>query len=621
MNFPNTIGKFYESELIEKIKDLIKRAESRDDSDILKYFGYALLGKIEFERNIFPVALTHFEEALKYYEKIESSDTEEKARLFAWIGLTSFKLGNYEKAINFFSKAIEILSKKDNRSPIIGELKALLADALFFKTPEEAIVEAEYAHELLKENPSPFLLSNAVKLGTGLIVRNYVDEGYKIILEAVERIPDIVRYLNMGFIKTLKILEGNAKKSIFYIEPYEEKVIKNMIFSLEGLKSVYYTYNRMVKLKIDPNRLLLLNSKIVSSMKNIKKLEETLAIKNEFMNRIEMAGVFSINDYPIYRLEEKIDHLINNFGTVAILSFIDSEKPYEYRLFLYITNRITETIKTSLIEIDDSILESRNCDAYEASKIISKYIPTDILDDLSNLEEGSLVIISPSKMLYEVPWELIPYNSKTYPYLGLATHVTYVASLYDITFWERESFLEAKRKYLVQVSNQRKKIEKKVVKILQNLGYWPYNQVEKDLRRDLSTDVSILYYANKAIEVVDGDTYISIGKTFLSSLDIERIKFRGRIAILDSPNVMNTLVDNVGAHNLPISFILSGFRSVIAFLGNNEDTKLSINFMENLAYNRHRGLIRRLLFAKKILFEEDLEWWRYIHFGNPITVL
>ncbi|MGQ4892288.1 MAG: tetratricopeptide repeat protein [Candidatus Njordarchaeia archaeon] len=617
------LGRLYENELIKRLKNIIQNADDFPHADLIKYLGFALLGKIEFEKNLLPVALNHFEEAYKNFQKLDFKDPDEEARLKAWIGLVAFKLGDYKKAQIFFTSAIRHLEEKgrETKKPIIGELKALLADALFFSSPNEAIQESEYAHEILKEYISPFLISNAIKLGTGLIVRGYIDDGYSVIREGLEKIPEVVKMMNISFIKTLKFLEGNSKKAIFYIEPKNESSMKNLLISFEALKGIYYTFRRIVKPNIDSRRLLTFNSKIVSLIRKMNKLEEIMSLKNSFLNKTEMIGIFTISDYPIYTIEQKINQLSKTFGEVSILSFIANEKPQEYRITLYRNNGLGEKIISKVVEIDDGILESRYMAQEEASSFIANYIPLEVLNEISNIEKDTLMIISPTKNLFSVPWELIPYQSKEMPYLGLSLATVFIPSLMDITFWEREVHPSSNKKFYIETDKERRGVSKKVENILQKIGYWRNDKLERDLIRDLTAEVSIFIYMNKTLETPDGDMFIKIGKSYLSALDLERMKFRGNLAILDAPCCLESFIDDYGAHNLTISLILSGFKSVIGYLGEGSDDKKFADFLEKLVLNEKQFLFEGMLYAKRELFNNNKQWWHYTYFGNPMIIL
>ncbi len=621
LTYHQGLGKLYEDELIKRLKDLIKNADNMSNPGLLKYLGYALLGKIEFEKNLLPLALNHFEEAFKNYVALGYNDPDEEARLHAWIGLTSFKLGDYHKARENFRKALFKLEGKKDKKPIIGELKALLADALFFVSPNEAIQESESAHEILKDYISPFLISNAVKLGTGLIVRNYIEDGYSVIREAVEKIPEVSKLLNKGFIKTLKFLEMNAKKSIFYLEPATQHGIKNMLISLEALKGIYYIYRKIVKPNIDTPRLLMFNSKIVSNLKKAKKVEEFIRLKNNFVDKTEMLGIYSISDYPIYGVEQKLGQLEKQFGEIAVLSFISNIKTQEYRITLYKRNGIIETIVTDVVEIDDGILESRDMTGEEASSFLADYMPTSIIDALASLSENSLLLISPDGNLFSVPWELLPYPSREFPHIGLALNTVYVSSIMDITFWAANSRRPTHRSFYIRSERNMRQIAKKLNNLLNEIGYWKVKKIIGDPSYDLSAEVPIFIYLGELKETSDGDLYMNLGGAYFSILDIEKIKLRGHLAILSAPCSLESIIDEFGAHNMTISFYLSGFKSVIGNISKEINENELYLFIENVLKGRSIHLIENILQAKKMMYQKGIKWWSYVLMGNPTIAI
>ncbi len=621
LNHYKTLGVFYEEEMVKSLKELIKKSDTFSNPPFIRYLAYSMLGKIEFEKGLFPVALTHFREALNNFYQLDYQDPEEEARLYAWIGLSSFKLGKYKEAEEYFTKAINVLEGFSDKKPVIGEIRVLLADALYFTNPSEAIQEAELAHEILKTYLSPFFVVNAIKLSAGLIARNYTEEGYSVLSEAVNRYPEITKLLNINFVKTLKFVENNAKKVIIYKEPETLNSLKDAFLGYEGLKGMYYVFRKVVKPEIEPNRLLMFNSKIVSSLKKPDKAEELIQLKNNFIEKSESIGLQTLGDYPIYKISEKIKQLINLFGEVGILSFYDAVNPNEFRVSFYWSDGNYESIITRMMNIDEEALDLVNLKSEQASEKLTNYLPNDVLDKIQSIKKDGLIIVSPSLQLFALPWDLLPTNDPDFPYLGLKNYLTIVPTIQEIRFWEKEVKPYNKKLYYSQFEGLPRGLGKEISNHLKDLGYWKHKNFSKDLASELSANVEIFLYIGNTIESLDGDIFIKVGREYYSILDIEKIKMRGNVAILGTPCGSETIIDEFGAHNLMISMILSGFRSAVGCLSPPRDLNRFVHFLVLLLKGDGFYLYERVRNAKLKMYLSGERWWVYQLYGNPIVVI
>jgi len=629
----NAESQIIKHENIENIaRSILKSAEKRGDK-LLEAFAHEALGRIFFERGMFLAALAQFEEALsKFMTESEKTavlrDEETYAKLNAWIGISALRTNEFKKAIDAFKKAINILSNISENSPILGELKALLGDALSYTSPEEATHEFEEAHELMLRNPSPLLISNGLKLFAALVFRRYYNEAASILNEVSENLPRSLNGLNLAvYLSFTKIYKNIFLKAASLIELTNARGIQDLLHGIEGIKGIYFILRSTLKPIFRLRDLESYNQALIfaSRFGSLEYFEEMLEQKKRLLKMYDMgnfsgykAGYKLREIHNCLNLTVSFDSLIqkalHGFERIFILSFLKLLEPNQY-LLIALDYPLKEIALVRRIEIEaENILKE---DINTASRELELSLPQEVVEFLKNLDCNDLLFLSLDGVLHELPWELLPSGDQERPYLGLVTNIIRLPTLYQIYFWNLYE-VQKKEIALVEIQRNKNSLRKFVEKALKKKKYRVFSNVESNIYILMTEYMKILHYSRDPFLTLSDEPLLKIGSIFLSPIDIERLDLYGDVVILDISNSTDIIEDEVGYHNLPISFLMAGFTSVIAVNGEVDDAARLL-LAKTLYENKNKTRISdALLTFRKTAFETGADWWyRVVLYGNP----
>ncbi len=607
---------------LEKIAKKILKKIKEDENLAVKALAHEVLGKIFFEKGIFSAAEAQFKEAYDALKKIDALERSEAAlKLLTWLGLTSLRLGKYREAENFLERVIMLLRERYGENTIVGEIMSLYADAITYRDPEEAINIYESAHNILVKSPGPFLLSNAVKLSSALFFRRYTNEAATILGESFKDLLKITKWLNIEIIKSMRILYNKTLgKAITHIDLSYVSDLWSLSIGLEGIKGLYFEYKAAIKPIVNLASLEEVNKKILraAQTRNLSLLDALINGKETKIRLYSSNFLLKSTDIINRSLAFAFDRLYRKFGTVNLLLFHKTQNPEEYVVILLRYPKKSGIIKKIIVSED--LIKSVPENPQEGSKKIKEILPEDILEEISRME--GILLISPSDLLHEVTWEILPYNNQRWPYISLNIPVVRISSMFELLRWNFGNRVYSYGKLaLIQHNRERKKegifvsneLKKKGLRVIRNIG--------DSIFLVLGEYISVLHYIDKIIETPNGNIFIKLGDFPLSIRDIEILNIRGGIAILNVSNSIASIIDEFGYHNLPIAFNISGFSSSIAINGS-IDVKKS-NLLPLLYYlNNGEEIWYHLLNIRRNLYDSNSSYWyKYVLYGNPLTRL
>ena len=609
---------FYQDDLENALREIIRDAERSPQQDLIRYIAFTLLGKINFEKGLMPIAYNHFKEALKHLRNTRYEDKEEEARLKAWLGLISLKIGEFKEAVNLLREAIGMVELLFGRGELLGELKVLLADALYFVDSNEAVQVAEDAHEILKQFATPLYLSNALKLTAALAARRFNNEAASILREAFDKYSRLLFTFNASFVRTLKAIENNSKRMIFYIDPTLEEALIDLIIGLEGLKGAYYLYRKATRLEVSSSKLLNINKSIVKALLKGKSPDDLFNSKRRHLEMMEDKVVLGAKPRPIYSINSILENLLDTFNHVAILSFIEGDESHIYRIsLLELPDRI---VKTKIIEIGDEILEAQDLPPKLASVKIEKAIPRDFLSALSRLKDKDLLIVSVDGKLSSVPWDLIPANEYgELKYLGLITNVVYVPTLHEMSFWDRKREPRFERSFYIASKKLNKKQLNELELVISECGFSPIKNIGNIIGKSFDLKVDLMVLCDEGIESPDDDIYFKLDRNYISMMDLEKVAFKGDLAIVCTNGSLQSTKDEVGIHNPTLSFLMSGYKAALGYIGSTIDTAFFFDFLIDFFREESEPVYKKIFKTKHKANNKNRDWWRFQLYGNPLV--
>jgi len=617
---------------IENIAKKLLKAAERTKNHILKSLSHEALGRLFFEKGTFLAALAQFEEALDEYITHCGGcgyKDEVYAKLNVWIGLSAIRTNDYKKATKAFKEAIKILEEQNEQRHIIGELKALLGDALSHIAPEEAVQAFEEAHELMKGAPSPLFISNGIKLFASLVFRRYFNEAANVLSEVAENMLRALNGMNIIIYRSfIKIYRNVFLKALRVIELENLSSIKDMLFGVEAIKGTFYLFRALFKPVLRLKDIDNYNQAILlaNRLKFTDYLEEMIEKKRKFLK------MYDIGDLSPYKLRNlmgfsdkviRFDTLIQRarlaYQRILVLSFTKLQQPNFYLLVgLEVPSGSVALIKRIIID-PDIIITAGNRDAESISKELKSILPSEIEEILAEFTENDLVVISPDGALHEIPWELYPIEDKETPYLGLKTNILRVPTIYQLIFWNVKNIYSPYKIAIVETSKSEKKIRQMISKALKHRGYKVYAEGRESLRLMMSNFIDLFHLSTKEYQTIIDEFFISIGGKLLSITDIEKLDLSGGIAVLDIPNSLSIVEDEDAYHSLSIAFQIAGFKSIVA-IADPLDEKSKINLFSRFYNLKNTSRIGDIILKiRKMFYSANKSWWyKIVLLGDPM---
>ena len=622
------LTRFADIEMVAK--NILRRAEEVEDN-FLKSVAHEALGRVFFEKGMFPAALAQFEDALSNYLStgIKNPDYDETcAKLNAWIGLSALRTGDYKRSASAFRNAIDILLRLDKNRSILGELKALLGDALSYVSPEEAVQEFEEAHELMKESPSPLFISNGMKLFASLVFRKYYNEAASILSDISENLLRAISGMNLTVYQSFRKIYRNAfVKALKFINIENPRTIQDFLYGVEGIKGIYFIFRYFLKPIFKLKDLENYNQAIIiaSKLNNPRYLEDMLERKKRLLRMYDVGGLSPYKLRNLYGFASKtirFDALIQRarlgFRNILILSFTKLNVPNQYLLIAleYPLGAIA-LVKRLNIDVEE-ILASKEQGIEGMIKELQYLLPQEIIERLNEYDENDLVIVSPDGILHEVPWEAIPLNGE-YPFLSLATNVLRVPTLHQLIFWNTTNLYYSSEKIaILEIPKERDKLRHAVRKYLKKRGYRVFSGLSDSIRLMMSEYVDFLYYAVEPFSISADEQFLRFGNSFLAITDIEKLDLSGGIVVLDLSNSVDIIEDEIGYHSAPIAFQIAGFRSILTINGKLSEKDRDY-FINSLVEDQYANIITEWLLAfRRKLFTSNKNWWyQIVLYGDP----
>lgn len=630
IDFMNMDTKYSKLSNIETIaKHVLKRADELSDY-FTKALAHKVLGRLFFEQGMFTSALAQFERALdSYKEVLETGEQDEfSAKLHAWIGLCALRTNEFKKAVESFKIALSFLEKKGASRSIIGELKALLGDALSFINPDDALSEFEEAHELMREAPSVLFISNGLKLFGALVFRKYYEEASSILSEISENIIKAIKGMNLIVYQSIKkIYKGPFLKALSLINLKRDRGIELLLNGLEGVKGIYFLFRFFLKPLVKIKDLTTYNQAILiaSRLMDPDYIEEVISRKDKFLRVYDTGTLWSYklkNKYGFTRLSVSLDTLLREtkkrFRKVMIISLTKLDSPQKYLLLSaeYPSGiRIMERLK---LNAEDIIYFNKK--GKEVNDSISSLLPVDLENALLSYNERDIVFFSVNDVLYQLPWEaLFVENDK----LGLKTNVVRVPTLYQLALWSQDYYnLKLEKIAIVELMSQ-KKLTSNLMSLLKRKNYRVYLGENLDANYLINDHIDLLIIANHLQDVFDDEIFIRIGNALLSVRDIEKLDISGDLVIIIAPYAMEVSDDGVSNHNLPMSFLMSGFKSVLTINSDLSivDQAILINEIEK-ATNKYSYVADIVLELRRRIHSYGRNWWQNISLsGSPLVTI
>ncbi len=632
INFMDTDSRYSRISNIEMIaKHILKKAEEMGD-EFTKALAHKVIGRLFYEKGMFESALAQFERALSSYEEVlRGKEIDEfSAKLYTWIGLSALRTNEYKKAANAFKIAINYLEKSNKNRFIIGELKALLGDALSYVEPENALIAFEEAHELMKESPTVLFISNGLKLFSALVFRRYFNEASSILAEVSENVLRAIKGMDISVYQSIrKIYKGPFLKALRIINLNSVNEIKHLLGGVEGIKGIYFTFRYFLKPLIRIKDLATYNQAIIvaSRLVNDEYIDEVISRKNKFLRLYDLGNLTAYklkNRYGFTRLSISLDTIIQmirlRYRNIMLISLTKLDVPQEYLLLAleYPSNNII--IKRINIDIDEVVYCSKH--GKEIDLKINSLLPVEIENRLLRYDEQDIVIFSVDKSLHEIPWEILNIG-KSGKVVGLVTNIIRVPTLIQVPLWKANYYDFKIDKIAVVDVLKSKKIMKKITSSLKKRNYRVYIGEDLDANFLVNEHINLLFIANELRDTLGDEVFIKIGNAFFSNRDIEKLDMSGDLVILATPYAMEVHEDNLGYSFLPNSFLMSGYKSVLIINSSLsiKDYEILIDELSNLN-ERKNTIADVVLMLKRKIYSLGKKWWQNIAlYGSPLVML
>ena len=630
----------YREDIESIAKRVLKKAEGINHL-VLKALAHEALGRIFFEKGMFSVAYAQFEEALKTYLNAINKQDKEKflrldetyAKLNAWIGLSSLRAGENKRAAEAFKEAIRVISNIDKDSPLLGELKALLGDAISFISPEEAVQYFEEAHEIMLRHPSPLLISNGMKLFSALVFRMFHNEAANILNDVAENIIACMSNMNASIISSFKRIYNNVMlKALKRIDLSSIGPIIDFLYGIEGVKAIYFLFRSLLKPVFKLKDLEYINQALFTSIKlsSLHFYEEMLERKKRLLDFYDTSGLSAYKLRSLFgyfnktmKLDTLIQRALSTFRNVLIISLTQLNGSRDYLLAVadFPNKNVTviERIKISdeLMIPTEGVIENIE----ENAQLIENVLPDELLEVMKDFGEEDLIIISPDGTSHEVPWEITPTGDPKAPYIGVKTNITRVPTLHQMIFWGKSRSYYDKIA-LLEFSRKRRGLEKMIRNALKKKGYRVFQNVNEGIYIIITENVDLFHYIGEPLKTPDDQPIIKIGSLILLPTDIERLDFSGKLAIIDVPNGLGVIEDEYYYRNLAIAFQMAGFRSVITTRGEIDDSirkRLAMALYSRENATRISHIL--LKFRKDLFYQGNERWHNVILYGDPTVMI
>jgi len=628
INFMDIDAKYSRFSNTETIaKHVLKRADKLGDY-FTKALAHKVLGRLFFEKGMFTSALAQFERALNSYEEVLETDKQDEfsAKLHAWIGLCALRTSEFEKAVNAFKTALSFLEKNGGNRFVIGELKALLGDALSFINPENALSEFEEAHELMKNSPSVLFISNGLKLFSALVFRKYHREAASILSEVGENIIKAIKGMNLTVYQSIKkIYKGPFLKALSLINLKGNREIKGLFSGVEGVKGIYFLFRFFLKPLIKIKDLTTYNQAILiaSRLMNQDYIDEVIARKNKFLRVYDTGNLSSYklkNKYGFTRLSVSLDTLVQiirkRFRKVMMISLTKLNNPQEYLLLSTEYPISTTIMKRIKLDVDDIIYYGKK--SKEINESVSALLPVDLESSLLNYTEQDIVLFSVNDILYQLPWEALFVGESR---LGLKTNIVRVPTLYQLALWNQDYYHFKLEKIAIIELMKQKKLIKNLVNILRKRRYRVYLSENINANYLTNEHINLLIVANYLQDMLGDEIFIRMGNAFLSVKDIEKLDISGDLVVIIAPYAMEVSDDTVSNHNLPMSFLMSGFKSALVINSDLSirDQEILINEINNIT-SKNSYVANIALELRRKIYSYGKNWWQNVSLsGSPLV--
>lgn len=609
---------------IESLVKSLLRIAQREDDIALKYLATRALGKIYFDRHIFLTALAQFEEALSMLDELVkmrdwslASDIgviEEKAKVHTLAGLAAYRLSEWKKACEHFSRALELMKrlgemKVRNVKPLIGELLAFYADALAFLARDDAIDAYEEAHELLKEDPTPLFLLNAVKLFAMLVTRGYKKEAFAVLREAFENPFRAFDHMDLSMIRTLRVAyDKNVRAYASDLRVDEYEMMLGLVLASETLKDVFSLYCLWARIE-NGLSILIRHSRLTrlrgaSSTIDFER-NTYLSVPSYWTTRRSRRFLATVSLSALRKV-------LSDFRRVVLLSFFPADTDTRYNAVLLSLSPPGE-FSHATFEVDSKLIAEAIDDPIAASEDMSSLLGEEIISKLELLTRDDLLVLSPHGLLHEMPWEALRLGGEG-SHLCLRTCVVRVPSLHSAYLWvEDPNAPHSNLAFVASPPDEARRVRKLLKRRMLSVED-AFTLLQAMYYID---SFELLYYSLGVLSVSGDIPAIAIGELLIRADDEPFVELAFRAAILNTSDSARTCVDSLGTHSLPMCLYIGGSRAVIAVLGEVSDAARA-RVTEALYSGEKMMIARKMIRVRRELYSLGMtDCLRYVVYGDP----
>jgi serine phosphatase RsbU (regulator of sigma subunit) len=267
--FCNSIGQ-PETALYDGIKGISYFEQHHDDPDLP--MAFYVMGTIYKDLKRIP-------EALRYYQEgIEHNKTPDTwtGRIYASLAGILTEQQNYEQALDYGMKSLEILRKTENR---IGESRALSDIGVIYKKLQENDLALEYFFKALQirkdNNLKHFILASLLDIAEVYMQNGNEEEAINYYLQAEEYGRDTGHFARQALVyKKLSNIYKKRKEFEKVVEVYDK---------LLDINERVHKAEREAKLSQSENKLLKEKEEEIERLKNfeLKKAYEVIEQRNK----------------------------------------------------------------------------------------------------------------------------------------------------------------------------------------------------------------------------------------------------------------------------------------------------------------------------------------------------